>query len=195
LSSASRKAETLLAHDQAAADWFAPISHKPPTMAISGLLFILWRLAELITLIPPIGMLSYFIHGYIAANELTPNFILVLFIVVVLAGVWVLATLLFYFRARHAGLFVAIIDLGFFAALIAGVVVLNGINGQSCSNFNPSSYIGVSLGPFAYDLGNACGLLKASYAFAIMNIIFFFITFVSFRLSFYPLKLVWVRCT
>lgn len=126
-------------------------------------------------------MLSYFIHGFVASNLLTPDFILVLFIVVVLAGVWALATLVFYYSAKQSGFFLAFMDLCIFAALIAGVVVLRGIAGANCKDpqaFN-EGYFGQQLAPFIFSPSKSCNLLKASFAFGIMNIIFFFNTFVS----------------
>ncbi|KAI9725866.1 MAG: hypothetical protein M1828_002495 [Chrysothrix sp. TS-e1954] len=146
-------------------------------MVLAGLLFTFWRVVELVTLIPLIGMLSWFVHGFVQDNALTPNFILVLFIVSVLAGVWALATLLFYYSAKRSGYFLAFVDLGIFAALIAGVVELRGIAGASCSNFSSTGYFGLRLAPFIYQLNKSCSVLKACFAFGIMNIIFFFFTF------------------
>ena len=158
-------------------------------MALSGALFIFWRIVELVTLIPIIGMLSWFVNGFNSSNELTPNYILVLFIVSVLAGAWALFTLIGYARTRHSALFVALVDLLFVGALIGGVVVLRGIAHESCTNFSAGSFY-VSLGPFGYygrqsnspwaaNVNKPCAMLKASFALGIMNIIFFFITFVS----------------
>lgn len=157
---------------------------------ISGLLFISWRIFEIITLIPILGMLAYFVHGYVDSNQLTPNFILVLFITSVLATAWAIATLIQYYRARHHGLFVALVDLAFVGALIAGVYFLRGIAGTSCTNFTAGG-IYVNLGPFGYygrqsnspwsfDINKTCAMLKACFALGIINIIAFFITFVSF---------------
>ena len=149
---------------------------------LSSIFFILVRFAELIALIPIIGMLSYFVHGFVASNLLTPDFVLVLFIVSVLAGVWALATLVFYYNAKRSGYFLALMDLGIFAALIAGVVVLRGIGNADCKNeevFN-TGYFGQQLAPFITTPSKSCNMLKASWAFAIMNILFFFATFVSF---------------
>lgn len=159
-------------------------------MAILGFLFLSWRIVEFFTLIPIIGMLAYFIHGFVASNNLTPTYILVLFIASVLGAAWTLFTTILYLRARHSAGFVALVDLGFVGAFIAGVVVLRGVTSANCSNFN-SGDLFVSLGPFGYygvqsgssyakDTNKNCSLLKASFAFGIMECIFFFITFVSF---------------
>lgn len=128
-------------------------------------------------------MLSYFVHGFVQANYLTPNFVLVLFIVSVLAGVWALATLFFYAIAKHNGYLIAIVDLGIFAALIAGVYFLGDIGSADCSNFNVRNPIALQLGVFNYELDKACSLLKASFALSIMEILFFFWTAVSRSLS------------
>lgn len=158
-------------------------------MALSGFLFICWRIFEIIFLLPPMGMTAWFVSGYVSNNELTPNFVLVLFITSVLALVWALATLFNYLRARHDALFVALVDLGFMGALIAAVVELRFIANANCGNYiaDPSFY---GLGAFGYQSwlsGNGwasnpnktCSVLKASFAFGIMDIIAFFITFVS----------------
>ncbi|KAK7547701.1 hypothetical protein IWX49DRAFT_556102 [Phyllosticta citricarpa] len=156
-------------------------------MGLSGFFFICFRLAEIITLIPIIGMLSWFVHGYVEQNALTPDFILVLFIVSVLACAWAIATLVAYARARHSALFVATVDLAFLGALIAGVVLLRGIADQDCVNFSAGSFY-LDLGVLGYygrntnsewslHANKACAMLKASFAFGIMNCVFFFFTF------------------
>lgn len=156
---------------------------------ISGLLFISWRIFEIIITIPILGMLAYFVHGYVVSNQLTPTFILVMFIVSVLAAVWAIATLFDYVRTRHHGLFVALVDLAFVGAFIAAVYELRGIANANCTNFTAGS-IYVNLGPFGYygktsnskwslDTNKTCDMLKASFALGIIDIIAFFITFVS----------------
>jgi sugar phosphate permease len=112
---------------------------------------------------------------------------LVLFIVSVLAAAWALATLIRMSSTRRSAMFVAFVDLCFVGALIGGVVELRGIASENCSHFSTGSFY-VSLGPFGYfgdNIGSAyfninktCSMLKASFAFGIMNIIFFFITFI-----------------
>lgn len=142
---------------------------------------------EFITLIPTLGMLAYFVHAFTVSNSLTPNSILVLFIVSVLASAWVIATIVSYARARHSAAFVAFVDLCFVGAFIAGVYELRGITNQSCANFTtgsfyfslgPLGYIGQSSGnKWAFDTNKNCAMLKASFAFGIMNCIFFALTF------------------
>jgi sugar phosphate permease len=158
-------------------------------MAVSGFLFISWRIFQIVLLVPVVGMLSWFVHGYVQSNQLTPNFILVLFIVSVLALAWVFATLFNYLRARHDAIFVALIDLGFVGALIGGIVTLRGIAKADCSNFSAGSLY-VNLGPFGYygrqsnspwsvNINKTCAMLKASWALAIILTLTFFVTFVS----------------
>lgn len=74
--------------------------------------FVFWRFLEIITLIPIVGMLAYFVNGYVNDNVLTPNYILVLFIVSVLALAWAIFTLFLYHRSSANAKFVALIDLG-----------------------------------------------------------------------------------
>lgn len=131
---------------------------------------------------------SWFVSGYNDLNELTPSYILVLFIVSILACAWAIATLLRLGSTRRSARFVAFIDLCFVGAFIAADYELRGIGPADCGNFTVTS-IYVSLGPFGYygvtnylpwaaNIHKNCAMLKASWAFGIMNTIFFFITFV-----------------
>ncbi|RMZ92676.1 hypothetical protein DV736_g99, partial [Chaetothyriales sp. CBS 134916] len=155
---------------------------------LGGFLFAIWRFNEIVTLIPIIGMLGWFVHGFNSNNQLTPSFILVLFIVSILACAWALSTLLRLGSTRRSALFVAFIDLCFVGAFIAADYYLRGIGNENCAHFNSGS-IFVNLGPFGYygavggsrwavDLNKNCAMLKASWVFGIMNTIMFFFTFV-----------------
>jgi len=155
---------------------------------LGGLFFSLWRIAEIVTLIPVIGMLAWFVHGFDENNQLTPSFILVLFIVSILACAWAIATLLRLGSTRRSALFVAFIDLCFVGAFIAADWELRGISDTSCSNFTTGS-IYINLGPFGYygrnsgsswaiNINKNCAMLKASWVLGIMNTIFFFFTFI-----------------
>lgn len=152
-------------------------------MGFSGFSFGFWRVFQIITLIPIVGMLSYFVHGYTELNSLTPNHTLVLFIVSVLALAWTVGTLFLYSRARHSAKFVAFVDLLFIGALIAGVYYMRGIAKANCTRFERSGFF-LDLGVFAIqgngysaDTDKNCAMYKASWAFAIMNILFFALTF------------------
>lgn len=131
---------------------------------------------------------AWFVDGYNRQRQLTPNFILVLFIVSILACAWAIATLFRLSSTRRSARFVGLVDLAFLGAFIAGVYELRGIANASCSNFSTGD-IYVNLGIFGYygretsnggqwsaDVNKNCAMLKASWAFGIMNIISFFIT-------------------
>ena len=134
------------------------------------------------------GILAYFVHGFTTSNVLTPTYVLVLFITSVLAIPYAIFTLLAYHKTHRSALFVAFLDLCFVGAFIAGVVALRGIAGTKCTSFASGNYpFYVSLGPFGswgaqlhtpygVDINKTCALLKTSFAFGIMNIIFFAFT-------------------
>ncbi|KAJ5287778.1 hypothetical protein N7478_003464 [Penicillium angulare] len=147
--------------------------------------FIFNRLVEITFLIPIIGIMSYFVHGYLKANMLTPAYILVLFIVSVIAAFWCLDTLIRFSNTKRSAIFVAFVDLLFFGAFIAGVYQLRFIATQDCSHWDgSSSSVWVSLGPFGeygesihndYHLhvNKTCAMLKTTFAMGIMEVIFF----------------------
>ena len=93
-------------------------------MSISGLSFVFWRIFQIVTLIPTLGMLAWFVDGFNKANQLTPTSILVLFIVSVLALAWAIFTLFSYHRSSTNARFLALIDLAFVGAFIAAVYFL-----------------------------------------------------------------------
>lgn len=117
-------------------------------------------------------------------------YVRVLFIVSVLALAWAVGTLFRRKSTRRSAYFVSFIDLCFAGALIAGVYELRGIAKADCANFSASRgfYITVNnngfsgQSPFSFNLNRWCAMLKASFAFGIMNIIFFCTT--SFLLLF-----------
>jgi len=151
-------------------------------------MFAFWRFLEIITLIPTLGMLAWFVHQYAGNNALTPNYVLVLFIVSVLAAAWAIATLFTYHRARSNAFFVSFVDLCFVGAFIGGVYELRGIAHANCShvsrdhtyaggiNFGEFGTLGFSIHGLNVDVDKDCAMLKASFAFGIMNCIFFAIT-------------------
>lgn len=168
-----------------------------------AIFFTFWRFAEIITLvssqslpifihspcslgpqIPVMGMLAWFVNGYLSANLLTPTYILLLFIVSVLALAWAVFTLFSYHRSSTNAQFVALIDLAFVGALIAGVYYLRFVASTNCASVQPGSAVDVQFGVFGsahlqgwdISLDKTCSMLKACFAFGIMNCIFFFIT-------------------
>lgn len=146
--------------------------------------FAFWRFAEIITLIPLLGMLSYFVSGYNQHNLLTPDYILILFIVSVLGTAWAIFTLFSYHRSSSNARFVGLIDLGFVGALIAGVYYLRFIAGADCTHITPGDSYDVTFGIFGYahlsgfavNVNKTCAMLKACFALGIMNTVFFFFT-------------------
>lgn len=146
-------------------------------MVLSGFLFLSWRIFEIVTLIPIMGMLAYFVHQYVNSNLLTPSYILVLFIVSVIALAWAIFTTIDYLRARHDALFVALFDLGLVGALIAGVYYLRGPGTANCTHTNAG--ITTSGSYFNISTNKDCAMLKAAFALGIIDILAFFITFVS----------------
>jgi hypothetical protein len=136
-------------------------------------------------------MLSYFVNLYNQANALTPDSILVLFIVSILGAVWAIGTLFTWHRTRTNGFFVAFVDLLFVGAFIGAVWALRGIQHDDCSSTTRVSFsasFGIlgsaTLGGYGINVDKVCGLLKASWIFGIMNCIFFFFTaFLSWMVS------------
>jgi hypothetical protein len=130
------------------------------------------------------GMLAWFVNGYQSANLLTPTYILLLFIVSVLALAWSLFTLFSYHRSSGNARFVSLVDLGFLGALIAGVYYLRFVAGTDCASITPGSGLDVSFGIFGsahlqgadVTINKTCAMLKACFALGIMNCVFFAIT-------------------
>lgn len=144
-------------------------------MSFAGLSFWFWRIFQIITLIPCLGMLAYFVDQYNSQNALTPRSILILFIVSVLAAVWAIGTLFLYARAKHSAKFVAFIDLLFVGAFIGAVYELRGIADADCSNVaRRGSYnadlgiVNISGDRYGLNVDRSCAMLKASWAFGIM---------------------------
>ncbi|KAM7221939.1 hypothetical protein V8F06_002690 [Rhypophila decipiens] len=149
--------------------------------------FAFWRFAEIITLIPTMGMLAWFVHGHNSVNMLTPNYILIMFIVSTLGLAWALFTLFSYHRSSHNARFVGFVDLAFVGAFIAAVYYLRFITGADCTNVARGSSYDLTFGIFGssasingvvpdVSVNKTCAMLKAAFAFGIMNCIFFFIT-------------------
>ncbi|AEO68105.1 uncharacterized protein THITE_2117482 [Thermothielavioides terrestris NRRL 8126] len=133
------------------------------------------------------GMLAWFVNGYLNANLLTPTYILLLFIVSVLALAWAIFTLFSYHRSSSNARFVALVDLAFFGALIAGVYYQRFIAAVDCATVQPGSPVDIDLGIFGsaslrigtgldVTIDKTCSMLKACFALGIMNVVFFFVT-------------------
>ncbi|RFU76985.1 hypothetical protein TARUN_5232 [Trichoderma arundinaceum] len=146
-----------------------------------AIIFVCTRISQIVTLIPPVGMLSWFVNKFNDGNVLTPDAILILFIVTVLALSWALFTLLAYSRSSHNALFVSFVDLCFIGALIAGIYYLRGIQYADCQDpsaddiwYNHIRDVGIP--GFRWAVSKPCAMLKASWAFSIMNTVFFAVT-------------------
>lgn len=130
------------------------------------------------------GMLAYFVHIHLEANLMTPTYILLLFIVSVLALAWAVFTLFSYHRSAANAQFVALIDLAFVGALIAGVYYLRFIARADCASVQPGSGVDLDfgllgsarIGTVDVSVDKACGMLKGCFALGIMNCVFFFVT-------------------
>jgi hypothetical protein len=144
-------------------------------MSFAGISFIFWRIMQIITLIPTLGMLAWFVQWYDERNFLTPRSILVLFIVSVLGAAWAMGTLFLYARARHSANFVAFIDILFVGAFIGAVYALRAISDADCSSWSNNGSYNADLGLFTIsgnryglNIDRQCAMLKASFAFGIM---------------------------
>ncbi|CAI4219294.1 unnamed protein product [Parascedosporium putredinis] len=144
-----------------------------------ALFFVLWRVSQIIILIPMVGMLAWFVDRFQTENFLTPNYILIIFIVSVLALAWATFTVFSYHRSSANATFVALVDIGFVGAFIAAVYFLRHITRADCARTTRdgdwSFYFGGALAVANIDItvSKPCAMLKATFAFGIMNIIFF----------------------
>ncbi|KAK6329793.1 hypothetical protein TWF730_006092 [Orbilia blumenaviensis] len=150
---------------------------------LSSALFTGVRILEVIIAIPIIGMLGWFIDPYVDNNQTPPDGLLTLFIVSILACAWALVTLFQFHRYRSvSGPFIAVIDIGFVGAWIAGIYLNRGISDADCSNF--SVPVGVQIGDNTYSAGDRwsasvnrpCAMFKASWILSIIECVLFFVT-------------------
>lgn len=150
---------------------------------LSSALFTGVRVLEVIIALPIIGMLGWFIHPYVDNNQTPPDGLLTLFIVSILACAWAIGTLFQFHRFRSvSGPFIAIIDIGFVGAWIAGIYLNRGISNADCSNF--SVPVGIQYGDKTYSGGNnwsasvnrPCAMFKASWILSIIECVLFFVT-------------------
>jgi hypothetical protein len=131
------------------------------------------------------GMLAYFVNIHLEANLMTPAYILLLFIVSVLALAWAVFTLFSYHRSSSNAHFVALIDLAFVGALIAGVYYLRFIARADCASlqigsesvvFDFGALGSARIGTIDVTVNKTCGMLKGCFALGIMNCVLFFVT-------------------
>ena len=129
-------------------------------------------------------------HLFLGSASCADHGISTLFIVSVLGAAWALVTVVRRKSTRESAIFVSFIDLCFVGAFIAGVYELRHIANADCTNFSANGSFSVTIdnngisgsSPFHLNTNKNCAMLKASFAFGIMNILFFFFT--SFLLLF-----------
>jgi len=152
-------------------------------MVVHSALFTGIRVLEIIVAIPIIGMLGWFVDPYVKNKQTVPDSLLTLFIVSILACAWAMVTLYQFHRYRSmSGPFIAVVDIAFVGAWIAGIVLNRGISDANCSSVNVP--VGFQFGDHSYSGGNSwgasfnrpCAMFKASWILAIIDCVLFFIT-------------------
>ncbi|RYP62887.1 hypothetical protein DL771_009536 [Monosporascus sp. 5C6A] len=147
--------------------------------------FAFWRFMQIVTLIPTMGMLAYFVHGFVEENRLTPNLYLVTFIVSVIALAWALWTLFSYHHSSANAWAVGLVDLLFVGAFIGAAYSMRAMARADCAQVRAGDPTAVSFGIFGTATVNTtygaavdrtCAMLKACFVFDIMNAIMFFFT-------------------
>ncbi|CEJ88380.1 hypothetical protein VHEMI04704 [[Torrubiella] hemipterigena] len=154
---------------------------------IFALFFVCTRLSQIATLLCTMSMLAWFINIFVGYNALTPNPILIIFIVSVIALTWAVFTLFTYHRSSHNALFVSFVDALILGALIAATYFISPIRLAQCDDANPRKYWanfvgGDQITGLGYEWGYSkpCNMLKACFAFGIMNCLMFgFTSFVA----------------
>lgn len=151
------------------------------------------------------GILAYFVDTYNKAGLKTPDGVMLLFIVGILASIWTLSTLILYMRANIVPLWVVFWDVVAMALFIAGVVMIGNVTESNCvayysswqqttwyrtewsANGDPSDpatkiILGDTARETMYDetgpmvYNKPCSLLKAAFGLAIAAIVLFFFT-------------------
>lgn len=131
------------------------------------------------------GMLAYFVHGFVQLNQLTPNLYLVTFIVSTLGLAWALWTLFRYHRSSANARGIGLVDLLFVGAFIGAAYSMRVMAHADCTHVTVGDPVAISFGAFgsaSLNLGvnatvnKTCAMLKACFAFACMNAAMFFFT-------------------
>lgn len=152
---------------------------------------IIFRALQVLTLIPCWAILAALINVWNKNGVAPPPGIVCLFVVALLASIWSFCVLITTMRARNTALWMTLFDIGFFAALIAGVVLLSNIANVECVVAPVTGVIytsdGEKIWPNGVNVNNNwntriwsnnhnCSLAKAAWGLGITNIILFFIT-------------------
>lgn len=152
-------------------------------MVLASALFTGVRVLEVLVAIPIIGMLAWFVNPYVKNHQDVPDSLLTLFIVSILACAWAIVTLFQFRKYRNmSGPLIAVVDIGFVGAFIAGIYLNRAISNADCSNW--SVPVGLQIGDNTYSGGNnwganvnkPCAMFKASWILAIIDCVLFFVT-------------------
>ncbi|EMR61997.1 hypothetical protein UCREL1_11080 [Eutypa lata UCREL1] len=140
---------------------------------------------QILTLAPTMGMLAYFVHGFVQLNQLTPNLYLVMFIVSTLGLAWAIWTLFSYHRSSANSRGVGFVDLLFVGAFIGAAYSMRIMAHADCTSVTVGDPVAISFGAFgsaSLNVGvdatvdKTCAMLKACFAFGVMNAAMFFFT-------------------
>ncbi|KAI5838851.1 hypothetical protein DFP73DRAFT_248672 [Morchella snyderi] len=142
---------------------------------LAGTVFFFLRLLQIITLIPIWGILSWFVHQSDVRGLTSPDWVLCLFVVSLLATVWALGTLFLFHRSRFTDLWVAIVDLCFFGVLIAGVVLLGRV-AENTDCVGGWSSVGWAYWNVGVRVDRTCSMYKAAWGLGILDVLLFFVT-------------------
>jgi hypothetical protein len=158
-----------------------------------------FRVLQVLTLIPAWALLSAVLAAYNEADQETPGGIITLFVGCLLGSIWSFCVLIVANRARNTALWMTFWDIVAMGVLIAGVATTSNIANVNCGNNVQSSSI-VYLAPDgtpirSEDVNSStitvnngedndaiwrnqdnCNLIKAAWGLAIANIIMYFIT-------------------
>ncbi|KAI5856027.1 hypothetical protein BZA05DRAFT_429081 [Tricharina praecox] len=153
-----------------------------------------FRVLQILTLIPAWALMAAVTRRYNGNNIDTPGGVLTLFIVTLLASVWSFCILIAVLRAGNTALWIAFWDIVAMGALIAGVATTSNIANYECNAVGQSTTQTVFITSDGQritavptgtatdnrtdfsDNPNNCNLIKAAWGLAIANIIMFFIT-------------------
>lgn len=152
-------------------------------MVVHSALFTGTRVLEIVVAIPIIGMLAFFVDPYVKNHQTVPDSLLTLFIVSILACAWAMLSFYQFHRYRNiSGPFIAIVDICFVGAFIAGIYMNRSISNANCSSV--SVPVGIQVGHNNYSGGSEwganfdkhCAMFKASWILAIIDCVLFFVT-------------------
>lgn len=98
----------------------------------NGTGFTVLRILQFLSITVMWGILAYFVNVYNSAGLKTPDGVMLLFIVGILASIWTISTLILYQRANVVPLWVVFWDVVAMALFIAGVVLIGNVTDANC---------------------------------------------------------------